>query len=241
MGLSGEAVHCTACAVKKLKRQPFRKHAEDVPDNHIDRIHGDAFGPLTVDILDGKKYGFMFVGGKADANGRRRRWLKLTENNTADTGYYAIQELIQSLDRKYGRHMKSIRTDNGGEFTSTLIDQLLVEKNVERELTAADSPQENGIAEQGITQNYIQAMCMMAHAGLMKSNPDLFGEALVHAVHINNAMLVGEDTQGWIGNIPIFGSVTWVNVPKEYRTKMDYRARLGLWMGVAPNHGRKSK
>ena len=109
---------------------------------------------------------------------------------------------------------------------------------MERELTAADSPQENGIAEQGITQNYIQAICMMAHAGLMKSNPDLFGEALLHAVHINNAMLVGEDTQGWIGNIPIFGSVTWVNVPKEDRTKMDYRARLGLWRGVAPNQGR---
>ena len=31
-----------------------------------------------------------------------------------------------------------------------------------------------------------------------------------------------------------------MNVPKEDRTKIDYRARLGRWMGVAPNHGRKS-
>ncbi len=85
-------MHCAACAVTKSKRQPFRKHAEDVPDNYIDRIHGDAFGPLTVDTSDGKKYGLMFVVGKADANGRRRRLLKLTENNsTADTEYYAIQ------------------------------------------------------------------------------------------------------------------------------------------------------
>ncbi len=80
--------------------------------------------------------------------GDRRRWLKLTEKNTAETGYYAIQRLIQAMARKYGRHMRRIRTDNGGEFTNTMINQLLVENNVERELTAADSAQENGMAEQ---------------------------------------------------------------------------------------------
>ncbi len=89
-----------------------------------------------------------------------------------------------------------------------MIDQLLVKNNVERELTAADSPQENGISEQGIMLNYIQAMCMMAPAGLLKSNPELFGEALLHATHINNAMLLGENTQGLMGNIPKLGSVT---------------------------------
>jgi hypothetical protein len=136
--------------------------------------------------------------------------------------------------------MQSLRTDNGGEFTSTMIDQLLNEKNVSRELTTADSPQENGIAEQGITQNIIHAMCMMAHAGLMKSHPDVFGEALKHATYINNAMLEGEETQKLIGTIPVFGSVAWVSVPKEDRTKLDYRARLGVWVGVPENHGSKS-
>jgi len=182
----------------------------------------------------------MFTDGKADKNGRRRKWLQLTESNSAEVGYHAIRNLIQTMESKYGRYMKVLRTDNGGEFTSTLIDQLLFEKNIERELTAADSPQENGIAEQAITQNFIQAMCIMAHAGLMKSYPDLFGEALKHATYINNAMLVGEDTQKLIGQIPVFGSVVWVNVPKEDRTKFDYRARLGVWVGVPENHGSKS-
>jgi len=125
--------------------------------------------------------------------------LYLTVNNGAEVGYHTVRSLIQTLESKYGRQMKVLRTDNGGEFTSTLIDQLLFEKNIERELTAADSPQENGIAEQAITQNFIQAMCIMAHAGLMKSHPDLFGEALKHATYINNALLVGEDTQKLVG------------------------------------------
>ena len=218
----------------------FGKKAESEPENHLHRIHGDAFGPFTVATCEGKQYGFMFTDGKADKNGRRRKWLQLTESNSAEVGYHAIRNLIQTMESKYGRYMKVLRTDNGGEFTSTLIDQLLFEKNIERELTAADSPQENGIAEQAITQNFIQAMCIMAHAGLMKSYPDLFGEALKHATYINNAMLVGEDTQKLIGQIPVFGSVVWVNVPKEDRTKFDYRARLGVWVGVPENHGSKS-
>ena len=238
--LSGEKVHCAACIVAKSKREAFRKKAEDVPKQYLERIHGDAFGPLTVDTIDGSKYGFMFVDGKCDEYGRRRKWLKLTNDNTALTGYYAISEIIREMDSVYGRHMKILRTDNGGEFTSTMIDQLLAEKDIKRELTAADSPQENGIAEQGITTNYIQAICMMAQAGLMRSKPQLMGEALKHATYLNNKLLADEDPKNALAKIPVFGSVAWVNVPKEDRTKFDYKARLGVWVGVPSHHGRRS-
>ena len=72
----------------------------------------------------------------------------------------------------------------------------------------------------------------MAHAGLMKSHSELFGEALKHATYINNAMLVGEDTQKLIGKIPVLGSVVWANKPKEDNSKFDYRARLGVWVWI---------
>ena len=47
--LTGEKVHCPACVVAKSKRESYRKKAEDVPKKYLERIHGDAFGPLTVD------------------------------------------------------------------------------------------------------------------------------------------------------------------------------------------------
>jgi hypothetical protein len=140
MKLNGKPFHCAACAAIKSKRNPFRKKAESEPDNYLHRIHGDAFGPFTVATCEGKQYGFMFADGKADTNGRRRKWLYLTENNSAEVGYHTIRSLIQTLESKHGKQMRVFRTDNGGEFTSTLIDQLLFEKNIERELTAADSP-----------------------------------------------------------------------------------------------------
>jgi hypothetical protein len=74
MELSGEPYHCAACAVTKSKRNPFRKKAETEPENYLQRVHADAFGPLTVTTCEGQKYGFMFVDGKADVNGRRRKW-----------------------------------------------------------------------------------------------------------------------------------------------------------------------
>ena len=81
---------------------------------------------------------------------------------------------------------------------------------------------------------------MMAQAGLMRSQPQLMGEALKHATYLNNKLLADEDPKNALAKIPVFGSVAWVNVPKEDRTKFDYKARLGVWVGVPSHHGRRS-
>ena len=60
----------------------------------------------------------------------------------------------------------------------------------------------------------------MAHAGLMKRNPELMGEALLHATFLNNALLESADPKKKLEKIPIFGSVAWVNVHKDDRTKI---------------------
>ena len=43
-----------------------------------------------------------------------------------------------------------------------------------------------------------------------------------------------------VRKLPVFGSVAWVNVHKDDRTKFDYKAKLGVWVGVPKNHGRRS-
>ena len=80
--------------------------------------HCDVLGPFPVETLKKERYAFLFVDGYKDKRGQRRQWLKLTGNNTADTGYYAIDEVIKEQVRDFGKHMKTFRTVNGGEFTS---------------------------------------------------------------------------------------------------------------------------
>ena len=61
---------------------------------------------------EGKQYGSVFADSKADTNGRRRKWLYLTENNGAEVGYHTIRSLIQRLESKYGRQMKVLRNEH---------------------------------------------------------------------------------------------------------------------------------
>src|ERR1051326_1057888 len=46
----------------------------------------------------------------------------------------------------YG-NIKTLRTDNGGEFTSTAFATYCKENGIKRELSVADTPQQNGVAE----------------------------------------------------------------------------------------------
>ena len=165
--LGGEELeHCKGCAVAKAKRNQFRKAEENPPKEPIERTHCDVLGPFPVETLKKERYAFLFVDGYKDKRGQRRQWLKLTGNNTADTGYYAIDEVIKEQVRDFGKHMKTFRTENGGEFTSDAIRRLLLEKEIKREKTCPDSPEENGINERAIATMVTKGLCVLAFAGL---------------------------------------------------------------------------
>ena len=45
------------------------------------------------------------------------------------------------------KKIKTIRSDNGGEFTSNEFKELCKEAGIKRELSTPDNPQQNGVAE----------------------------------------------------------------------------------------------
>jgi transposase InsO family protein len=44
-------------------------------------------------------------------------------------------------------HMKCLRTDRGGEFTSSEFNEFCSQQGIKRQLTTAYTPQKNGVAE----------------------------------------------------------------------------------------------
>ena len=51
------------------------------------------------------------------------------------------------VEKPTGRKLKTLRTDNGGEFTSAEFDGYLKAEGVRHELTVPKTPEENGVAE----------------------------------------------------------------------------------------------
>jgi transposase InsO family protein len=54
---------------------------------------------------------------------------------------------ISWWQKQTGQSLKMFHTDRGGEFTSIEFAEYCVEKGVRRQLTAAYSPQQNGVVE----------------------------------------------------------------------------------------------
>jgi transposase InsO family protein len=51
------------------------------------------------------------------------------------------------VEKAIGRHIKAIRSDRGGEYTSTTFMEYCEEQGIRKFLTAPNSPQQNGVAE----------------------------------------------------------------------------------------------
>ncbi len=51
------------------------------------------------------------------------------------------------VERESERQLKILRTDNGGEYTSTQFEQYLKAEGVRHELTIPKTPEQNGVAE----------------------------------------------------------------------------------------------
>jgi transposase InsO family protein len=51
------------------------------------------------------------------------------------------------VEKVTGRHIKAVRSDRGGEYTSTAFIEYYEEQGIRRFLTAPYSPQQNGVAE----------------------------------------------------------------------------------------------
>ena len=87
------------------------------------------------------------------------------------------------VEKAYGKTLKTLRTDNGGEFTSTEFEEFLRKDGVQHELTDPKCPQQNGVAERLNTTLIEMVRCMLAWSCLPQK---VWAEALATAVYIRN-------------------------------------------------------
>ena len=66
---------------------------------------------------------------------------------TKDQVFQKFLEWKALVENGSGRKVKTFRTDNGREYTSTEFETYLKKEGVRHELTVAKTPQQNGVAE----------------------------------------------------------------------------------------------
>ncbi len=138
--------------------------------------------------------------------------------------------------------LKTVRTDNGGEYISAPFKKYLADHGIHHQLTIAYTPQQNGVAER-MNRTLLNMFRSMLHSKSLDKR--LWAEALDAVVYIRNRVpshsLPSDQTPHgiWIGSKPdlshlrIFGSKCWYIVPRTKLQKLDSRARPAIMIGYA--------
>jgi hypothetical protein len=139
------------------------------------------------------------------------------------------------------RKIKVLRTNNGGEFTSTEFIDFCKEAGIKREKTVAYNLQHNRVAERK-NRSIINAMKAMMHD---QSFPMfLWLEACNTVVYLQkrspHRILEGKTPkEAFTGNRPdirhlrIFGCLVYIHIPLEKRTKLQPSGERGILVGYS--------
>ncbi|GKA70962.1 cysteine-rich receptor-like protein kinase 25-like protein, partial [Tanacetum coccineum] len=137
-------------------------------------------------------------------------------------------------------NIKCLRSDRGGEFTSNLFNEFCEAQGNKRQLTAAYTPQKNGVAERRNRTLMNMVRCLLDE----KSMPKYFwAEAIKWTCHVlNRCMSRSLDEkvpeEFWTGSKPsvehfkVFGCIGHVHIPAQLRTKLDARSHKCVFLGV---------
>lgn len=224
---------CGSCQEGKSHRKTFRKirvRAETVPG---EVIHTDLCGPMTVESPGGARFLLTF---KDDATSFRHVYFLKHKSDVLEK----FKKYDKLIENKFGRTMRVLRSDNGLEFKNRAMEEYTDSRGIQREFTAPYTPQQNGKAERDNRTLIESARTML----LAKSLPKfLWAEACSTAVYLmNRAGASSVKSQAtpyemWFGIKPdlkhlrIFGSEAYVNVPKQFLTKLDPRAKKMILVG----------
>ena len=87
------------------------------------------------------------------------------------------------MEKKTGMHIKALRSDRGGEYTSNAFTEYCEEQGIKRFLTAPYSPQQDGVAERKNRTILDMVRAMLKSKELPK---EFWAEAVQCAVYIQN-------------------------------------------------------
>ena len=91
------------------------------------------------------------------------------------------------VERSTSQKLKAIRTDNGGEFTSTEFEAYLRAEGVKHELTIPKNPEQNGVAER-MNRTLVETVRSMLSCTNLPHK--FWGEALSTAAYLHNRRIM---------------------------------------------------
>ena len=241
----GCEVSCEPCIMGKMQRSSCPKESQHRATQLLEVIHTDLCGPMQVDSVGGSRYLITFTDdfsrytvvyfmkNKGEVLEKFKSYTNLVENRTS--------RRIKTLN--IWSSVKSVRSDNGGEYLSNAFKLFCSEKGIVQELTNPYTPEQNGVSER-LNRTIVEAVrSMLIHSNLPLS---FWAEAVRSAVYVLNrtptsALCNVTPYECWFGykpdlsNLKVFGCICYYHIPDKQRKKLDPKARKAVFVGYPDN------
>ena len=220
----GNLNFCEPCAESKAHRKPFKSAGAIQSTQRLELIHSDVAGPMKTESLGGAKYFVTFI----DDYSRCVAVYPMKQKSETLSKFKKFEALVTN---ETGLTIKTLRTDNGGEYMSKEFQDLLQEKGIRHETTVPYSPEQNGVAERFNRTLEEAALSMILQAKLSKI---YWAEAVCTAAYVRNRVITTATGctpyERWYGKKPdishlrVFGCMAYAHVADVNRQKMDAKA-----------------
>ena len=166
---------CAVCAKSKLSALPHSQVATHRATKPLELVHTDVCGPLP-QSYDGFKYFVTFIDDCT-------RFVEVAVLKQKSDVLRAFLTFQQRAEKEAQRGIGAIRSDNGGEYLSKALNDLLSIDGIQRQLSAPYTPQQNGVAERFNRTLMDMTRSMLIHSGL---DTRFWCSAVLQAAHLRN-------------------------------------------------------
>jgi transposase InsO family protein len=212
---------CRGFALGKNVKKPFSS-SDNRSKEILDLIHSDVCGPMPVKSIGGSLY---YVTSIDDYS--RKTWLYLLKKK--DEVFSKFQEFKAEIENLASKKIKTLRANNGGEYTSKEFVAFCKSARIRKEITIPHNPQQNGVAERKNRSVEETVKAIMNDQGLSMY---LWGEATMTTIYVQNRsahcilkdMTREESFSGKKPNVEhlrIFGCPVYIHIRKDKRKKLE--------------------
>jgi transposase InsO family protein len=189
---------------------------------------------MPIRSLGGSLYYVTFIDDYS-----RKTWLYLLKSK--DEVFNKFQEFKAEIENLTNKKIKTLRTDNGGEYISKEFVAFCKSTGIKRELIVPHNPQQNGVAER---KNRFIEETIKSLLNDQDLSMFLWGEAIMMTIYVQNISphrILKDMTpeEAFLGkkpnveNLRIFGCPVYSHIPKDKRNKIEPSGKKGIFVGYS--------
>ena len=158
---------------------------------------------------------------------------------TKDQTFSTFRNFKSMVEREFDNKIRFIRSDGGGEYCSREFDSYLASEGIQRQLTVAKTPQQNGLSERLNRTIMNGCRTLLIESALPYQ---FWAEAVATTVYVKNRgysrSIIGRTSyealmgvKPDVGYLRTFGSLCYYRIPKDERGKLEPNGKRAIFLG----------